>query len=95
MAAWAAHLALTGFHYSAVTKTMALTDQPGRYFWSTGYAWGMCVVTRNGEGLQAELSVLHGALELARLRLGDSGEAAFDPKLQLAAGQEQTVLVQG
>ena len=93
MAAWAAHLALTGFHYSAVTKTMVLTDQPGRYFWSTGYAWGMCVVSRDGEGLKADLSVLHGALELTRLRLGDSGEAGFDPVLELAAGQEQTVLV--
>ena len=95
MAAWAAQLALTGFHYSAVTKTMALTDQPGRYFWSTGYAWGMCVVSRNGVGLQAELSVLHGALRLSRLRLGDSGEAAFDPILEMTAGEEQTVLVQG
>lgn len=95
MAAWAAHLALTGFHYSAVTKTMALTDEPGRYFWSTGYAWGMCEVSHNGEGLQAELRVLHGELRLSRLRLGDSGKAAFDPILELAAGEEKTVLVQG
>ena len=94
MAAWAAHLALTGFQYSAVTKTMALTDRPGRYFWSTGYAWGTCVVSHNGEGLKAELSVLHGALRLSRLRLGDSGEAAFDPMLEMAAGKEQTVLIQ-
>ena len=95
MAAWAAHLALTGFHYSAVTKTMSLTDQPGRYFWSTGFAWGMCVVLRNGEGLTAELSVLHGALRLSRLRLGDSGEAAFDPMLEMAAGEDKAVLIQG
>ena len=95
MAAWAAHLALTGFQYSAITKTMALTDQPGRYFWSTGYAWGMCVVSRNGEGLKAKLSVLHGALRLSRLRLGDSGEAVFDPMLELAAGEEKTVEIKG
>ena len=91
MAAWAAHLALTGFHYSAVTKTMTLIARPGRYFWSTGYAWGVCVVSRNGEGIQAELSVLHGALALSRLRLGDSGEAVFDPMLSMSAGDGKTV----
>ena len=95
MAAWAAHLALTGFHYSAVTKTMTLTDEPGRYFWSTGYAWGVCEVSRNGEGLRAGLSVLHGELALSRLRLGDSGEAVFDAMLELAAGEEKTVQLNG
>ncbi len=95
MAAWAAHLALTGFHYSAVTKTMTLTDEPGRYFWSTGYAWGVCEVSRNGEGLRARLSVLHGELALSRLRLGDSGEAVFDAMLELAAGEEKTVQLNG
>ncbi|MCY4544863.1 MAG: GH116 family glycosyl hydrolase, partial [Gemmatimonadetes bacterium] len=94
MAAWAAHLALTGFNYSAVTKTMTLTDHPGRYFWSNGYAWGVCVVTRNGEGLQAELSVLHGALALSRLRLGEAGDVGFDPVLELAAGEEKTVEIE-
>ena len=91
MAAWAAHLALTGFQYSAVTGTMQLTDRPGRYFWSTGYAWGVCTVSRNGEQLQAELSVLHGNLHLSGLRLGDAGAVGFDPVLELAAGEEETV----
>lgn len=94
MAAWAAHLALTGFHYSAVTRTMAFTDRPGRHFWSTGYAWGVCTVSRNGEQLQAELSVLHGNLQLSGLRFGDSGVAGFDPMLEMAAGEEETVEIQ-
>ena len=94
MAAWAAHLALTGFNYSAVTKTMTLTARPGRYFWSTGFAWGVCVVSRVGEGLQAELSVLHGDLALSVLRLGDSGDAVFDPMLAMSAGDGKTVEIQ-
>ncbi len=95
MAAWAAHLALTGFHYSAVTKTMTLTDRPGRYFWSTGYAWGVCAVSRTGEQLQAGLNVLHGSLTLSRLQLGDSGGSGFDPPLELAEGEEKTVTING
>ncbi len=93
MAAWAAHLALTDFHYSAVTKTMALTDRPGRYFWSTGYAWGVCTVSRTGDGLQAELSVLHGVLQLSRLRLGDSGEVGFDSILELSSSESRTIQI--
>ena len=95
MAAWAAHLALTGFHYSAVTKTMTLTDRLGRYFWSTGYAWGVCEVSRTGEQLQARLNVLHGSLTLSSLQLGDSGGSGLDPPLELAAGEEKTVTIDG
>ena len=91
MAAWAAHLALTGFHYSAVTKTMTLTDRPGRYFWSTGYAWGVCAISQSEDGLKAELSVLHGSLTLSSLQLGDSGGSGFDPPLELAAGESRTI----
>ena len=91
MAAWAAHLALTGFRYSAVTKSMTLTDRPGRYFWSTGYAWGDCTISQSDAVLKAELSVLHGDLALSRLRLGDSGEAVFDPMLSISAGDVKTV----
>ncbi len=91
MAAWAAHLALSGFHYSAVTKTMTLTERPGRYFWSTGYAWGDCAVTRSDTGMRARLTVLHGTLNLSCMRLGHAGEVGLDPVLELAAGKEQTL----
>ena len=93
MAAWTAHLALTGFQYSAVTKTMALTERPGRYFWSTGYAWGICAVSKSDDGIRAELSVLHGNLQLSGLRLGDSGEAGFDQMLELAEGERRTLKI--
>ena len=62
MASWAAVLALTGFHYSAVEKRMLFAAREGTHFWSTGYAWGQCRIKRRGSGLVAQLSVLHGRL---------------------------------
>jgi hypothetical protein len=68
MASWAAILALSGFHYSAVEGSMAFTARPGRYFWSNGSAWGTCQIEADGS---ATLSVLHGSLSLNRLTIGD------------------------
>ncbi len=51
MASWAALLALTGFQYSAVDKVMTLAAKEGRFFWSTGYAWGKVVICRDEDGL--------------------------------------------
>ena len=68
MASWAAILALSGFHYSAVEGSMVFTARPGRYFWSNGSAWGTCQIEADGS---ATLSVLHGSLSLNRLTIGD------------------------
>ena len=65
MASWATVLALSDFHYSGVDKTMSFTSEPGRYFWSDGYAFGICEVS----GSSVELKVLKGSLELKSLSL--------------------------
>ena len=65
MASWATVLALSDFHYSGVDKTMSFTSEPGRYFWSDGYAFGICEVS----GSSVELKVLKGSLELKSLTL--------------------------
>jgi non-lysosomal glucosylceramidase len=67
MASWSANLALTGFHYSGVKKSMAFTSKPGNYFWSNGSAWGTCRIGVN----KAWLTVLHGSLELSEFNLGN------------------------
>jgi hypothetical protein len=77
MAAWAAVLALTGFHYSGVEGRMQMAAQVGRHFWSTGYGWGLCEMRREGEGWQVSLSVLGGEVRLARFALDGVGEADF------------------
>ncbi len=83
MAVWAAVLALTGFHYSGVTRTMTLASPPGRHFWSNGYAWGECAIGANAD---VRLSVVEGTLPLERFVLGDVGEHAFASGHTLAAG---------
>ncbi len=67
MAAWAAGLALTGFHFSAVEKTMRFSPNPGTWFWSTGYAWGICEIT----DAMTRLTVFSGSLSLKSLFVGD------------------------
>jgi uncharacterized protein (DUF608 family) len=80
MASWAAVLALTGFHYSAVTETMTFDAVPGRHFWSTGHAWGTCTIklAEHSADARVALDVLGGHLRLKRFALRGAGEAEFD-----------------
>ena len=69
MTSWASLLAISGFHYSAVEKSMTFTNTPGTYFWSNGLAWGTCKV----DGKNAELKVLHGEITLDQFTLQGTG----------------------
>jgi hypothetical protein len=83
MASWAAVPALTGFHYSGVDKTMTFVPKEGRYFWSNGYAWGICSIRRNIRGMTVELSVLHGQLALSQFSLPGFGSLSFKEPLAI------------
>ncbi|WP_430934661.1 GH116 family glycosyl-hydrolase [Saccharicrinis sp. 156] len=83
MASWGAVLAMTGFHYSAVDKSMSFTSIPGTYFWSNGYAWGTCTVKENG----AELSVLSGQVELDTFSLDGLGTKKLKGKMIAEGGK--------
>ena len=87
MAAWAAIPALTGFQYSGVEKVMTFAPQTGRHVWSTGYAWGSCVISECGEGHHVELLVRHGSLPLRSLRLTGTGEARLPRARVLGSGK--------
>ena len=69
MASWSALLALTGFHYSGVTRSITFTSKPGTYFWSNGYSWGTCLVT----GRKATLNVLNGQIKISEFNLSGTG----------------------
>jgi hypothetical protein len=71
MASWSSVMALSGFHYSGIDKSMEFTAKPGSYFWSNGYAWGSCKV----ENDKVQLQVLKGSLSLNKFRLSDGKEA--------------------
>ena len=78
MACWAAVLALSGFHYSAVTRVMEFAAKEGQFLWSTGYAWGTVRLARQTEGAwRAELKILGGHVNIDRIVLKGVGEVSF------------------
>lgn len=93
MASWAAVLALTGFHYSGVDKSMTLAPEQGTRFWSNGYAWGTCTIKRKGSRMDVGLSVLQGDLTLSKFDLAGYGSRAFEKPVQIAEGQSATFSV--
>lgn len=80
MAAWAALLAWTGFHYSAITGELAIADRPGTFFWANGYAWG----TYTLDAASLTWRVLHGQMAVKAVRVG---ERSLDETATLRAGQ--------
>lgn len=74
MASWASVIAMSGFHYSAVEKSMSFTSKVGNYFWSNGYAWGTCMI----KGKKATLNVLSGRIELSKFTLEGLGSVKLE-----------------
>ena len=91
MASWGLIPALAGFRYSAVDGTMEFTDRPGRYFWSNGYAYGLCEIRKPGEGTRGEvvLSVIEGDVNLKRFTLRGRARP-LGTTVSLTAGHSQT-----
>ena len=77
MASWGGILALTGFHYSAVERTLTLAPakKAARHFWSTGYAWGTCRQRPSRGSIKVEIEVLGGSIAIDRLVLTGFGAA--------------------
>jgi hypothetical protein len=93
MASWAAVLALTGFQYSGVEKSMTFARNEGNHFWSNGYAWGTCSLDRSGRKMEVELAVLQGELTLSSFALRDFGDTRFKEPLTIRAGEQATFAV--
>ncbi len=99
MTSWAAVLALTGFHYSAVNRTLefAAAPAPCRWFWSTGSAWGTAGLSPGERETRLTLSVTKGSLTLQTLALGGYGTLTLPAPRTLSAGgvQDYTIPKQG
>lgn len=65
MASWTAVLALSGFQYNAAAAAMQFNGTPGQWFWSNGYAWGICSISNKS----VKLEVLYGSVSLRKLGL--------------------------
>ena len=88
MASWSSVLAMSGFHYSGVDKSIRFTERPGHYFWSNGSAWGECVINELDEELSVEFSVLYGKIELNRFQLANGEENVFDSLVKLEENED-------
>lgn len=89
MASWAAVLALTGFHYSAVTGEFRIRDvaHGASLFWSTGGAWGTW--QRDGAG-DGTITVKGGELSLERVVIG-GGQIMEPGRTTLQPGDQVTI----
>jgi uncharacterized protein (DUF608 family) len=89
MASWATILALTGFEYSAVTRTMKFraSEKDATWFWSTGAAWGTFEQMLHKGNTEFALRVESGVLPIQTLQLGE-GCVERGKSTPLAAGEE-------
>ncbi|MCY3833718.1 MAG: GH116 family glycosyl-hydrolase [Chloroflexi bacterium] len=98
MASWAAILALTGFHYSAVDGTIRFAAPAAdcQHFWSSGYAWGICALSPNGDGkCGVEFTVMGGEISFAEFALTGLGAVRFDKPQALSKGDTLRCDVKG
>ena len=88
MASWAAIIALSEFSYSGVEHSMTITSNPGTYFWSNGYAWGTCIVSKDS----ATIKVLKGNLKLNTFSMKNNLKP-MKVKLSINEGEERTIKI--
>jgi non-lysosomal glucosylceramidase len=87
MASWAGVLAWSGFHYSAVDKTMKFGDVPGTFFWSNGYAFGTITNSIKDKKTNITIKVIEGKIELERFELKGKKPFLFTGKTVLGPGK--------
>jgi non-lysosomal glucosylceramidase len=84
MISWGAVLALSGFQYSAVDKTLAFAGREGVQFWSNGYAYGTAAFKRMGKALAVTVEAIKGELPFKTFTAAGFGKAVF-PAVRTAA----------
>lgn len=89
MASWSALLALTGFHYSGVTKEITFGNIIGNYFWSNGYSYGTVEISQKDGAKQVKLNVLNGKLEISSITVPGLGKSSLNAVKTLQAGDNQ------
>jgi non-lysosomal glucosylceramidase len=89
MAAWSTILAYSKFNYSGVDQKFSITSNPGRYFWSNGYAWGMASVN----GTELTIDVHHGNIPLKTLELKGAGTSSLKTARVLKEGEQFKAMI--
>jgi non-lysosomal glucosylceramidase len=91
MASWAEIIALSGFHYSGVEKTIRFKAFKGNYFWSNGYAWGTVSIQDYSDRKKLDFSVLSGTIVIRSFSLKSYGIHEFREEQILQAGDALSV----
>jgi len=86
MASWAEVIALSGFHYSGVEKTIQFKAFKGNYCWSNGYAWGAVSIQDYSDRKKLEFSVLSGTVAIRTFSLRSYGSYEFKEEKILQPG---------
>ncbi len=87
MISWAGLLALSGFHYSAVEKSLQIDAHDGQMFWSNGYAYGTMSQSVSGNNRSVSISAIRGDLALKSLVVRKFGRKELDLPTVIHAGQ--------
>ncbi len=90
MTSWATLLAWSGFHYSAVTRTMGFGEKAGVFFWSNGYAWGSCWIMK--DKTQARLMVSYGSVEIEYFAIKGKTMKKLPERIILSSKGDQKTL---
>jgi len=87
MASWSAVLALTGFQYSGVNKSMSFGITEGTHFWSNGYQYGTVEIKDKGNKKLVNLKTMKGKLLLKSFGIDGFGHREFEELQDVTAGQ--------
>lgn len=93
MASWNGILAYTGFHFSAVEKTMSFNPLTGTYFWSNGYQYGTITIKDGTQGKSVIINTLNGDLKLRSFQLTGFGKVDFKSEKLFRKGVRETFIV--
>ena len=93
MASWSAILALTGFHYSGITRELTFGNIKGKYFWSDGYAYGIVEISDDLKGRSLKLNVLNGNINISRIIITGYGSAKLKKMNSIVTGGEESYVI--
>ena len=90
MASWSAILALTGFHYSGVTKEIKFGDIKGKYFWSDGYSYGSVEISEDEREKLVTLNVLNGRIDISKITIDGFGSLSLKKMVSIQPGDKES-----
>jgi non-lysosomal glucosylceramidase len=96
MASWAVLLAETGCRYSAVTEEMTIrvADQPARWPWASGRAFGTVTTEPRQDGTHVTLRVQEGSAVLRSIQVTDGDRTTLPAELRMGAGDSFIAIVE-